>query len=245
MKLRILGSNGTYPTPGRPTSGYLLSHEDTTVWVDAGSGTLAALADVMEPAAVDALVVTHIHVDHCVDLLPFSYYLRFRPGPRPVVRLLAPEGVAERLGAISSLDGDFGGAFVARQIDEGDTETVGPIELRFGRADHPVPTRLVRAEAGGRTLAYSSDTGPDCELEDFAREVDLLLCEASEQGEVKTSPQHLTAAEAGGIARRAGVKALMLTHLRPHLEPQRSVAEAERAFGRPVRLAVPGMEVVV
>ena len=101
--------------------------------------------------------------------------------------------------------------------------------------------------AEGRRLVYSADTGPGGDLAALAAGADLLLCEASlASGPGPQSwPYHLSAAEAGALAREAGVGRLLLTHLAPMLDPARSVAEAAEAFGGPVEWAAPGMEVQV
>ena len=247
VRLLILGSNGTYPTPGRPTSGYLLRSGAARLWIDAGAGTLAALQEVEDPAQVDALLITHEHVDHCIDVFPFSYLLRYGPRPRTGRRLIVPTGAG---GLLETLAGPgrgagFDGAFDVQVASPGDTLEVGEIHVKVAAADHPVPTLMVRCEAGGRAIVYTSDTGPLTDLVGFASGADLLLSEATYQGDEKSFAQHLTASEAGGVARRAGVGRLMLTHVLPHLDPRVSVDEAGAVFGRPVDLAVPGVEVKV
>ena len=97
MDLWVLGSNGTYPTAGRPTAGYLLSHEGTTLWVEAGSGTLLALQALMDPADVDALIISHRHADHSVDVFPLDHYLRFGSRPAHPLPLFVPDGLTQRL----------------------------------------------------------------------------------------------------------------------------------------------------
>jgi ribonuclease BN (tRNA processing enzyme) len=116
------------------------------------------------------------------------------------------------------------------------------VRIRFFASDHSVPTVASRWEANGRILAYSADTGPAGDWMAAAESADLFVCEASYQGPAGVAgyPHHLTAGEAGAIARRVGAKHLMLTHIPPHLDVTRSVAEAEATFDRPVELAVPG-----
>ncbi|MDP8959485.1 MAG: MBL fold metallo-hydrolase [Actinomycetota bacterium] len=249
MRLTVLGSNGTYPTPGRPASGYLLQHRGQNIWVDTGSGTFAMLQELIPFSGVEAVVVTHVHPDHCVDLLAFYHAIYYGRPRHSGIRVLAADLVAERLGALLSADGDHGfwEALAFTAVAPGDEAVVGDISLTFAQADHPVPTVAVRAEANGKVLTYSSDTGVDGEVQALAQDADLFLCEATYQGrgEDKPWPHHLTAAEAGDMARAAGVRRLMLTHLWPTLDPQRSIAEAEGAFGRPVALSVPGMEIAI
>ncbi len=115
-------------------------------------------------------------------------------------------------------------------------------DLRREANRSPVPTGGSRWEASNRTLFFTADTGPAGAWRDQARGVDVLLSEASYQGAVenKEYPQHMTAGEAGQIARDIGAKKLVLTHIPPYLDPSRSVHEAELTFDRPVALAVPG-----
>ncbi len=249
MRLVILGSSGTFPAPGRPGSGYLVEREGTTVWIDAGPGTFLALSDRMSPADVNAVVISHVHPDHCTDLFAFFHYMAYGPGSgSPPVPVYAPDGVAERVSAfVGSEDPShpLHAALEFRKVGEGDSAQVGPLHLRFAGADHSVPTVGTRVDAGGPALVYSGDTGPGGGVPDLAAGARLFLCEASYLGDRDDYPypHHLTAAEAGAMARAAGVDRLMLTHIPPVYDPRRSVAEAEATFGRPVELAVPGMEV--
>lgn len=248
MQLTVLGSNGTYGTPGRPASGYLIEHEGTHLWMDAGSGTFAALQDRIDPREVDGIVLSHAHSDHCLDIFGFYYATRFGRDPRTAVPTFVPEGLEARLAAfLGGSDRDFSDVLDFRVMRAGSTASLGPLGLRFGLSDHPVPTLCVRIEAGSRSLTYSADTGTGGGLVDLAVGTDLLLCEATYQGPgtEKTWPHHLTAEEAGSLARTAGVHRLMITHIWPMLDPSRSVAEAEDTFGRPVSLAVPGITVKV
>ncbi|MBT8202395.1 MAG: MBL fold metallo-hydrolase [Acidimicrobiia bacterium] len=246
MELRVLGANGTYPTAGHPAAGYLLSHDGTRVWIDAGAGSLIALQDLMDPADLDAVIVSHIHADHSSDLFPAYHYLRFGPTPRSGLPLFVPEGAAQRMTAYVDPDGGtFASTFDVRVPAPGVDYPVGALAFRFDRADHPVPTLLVRAEAEGRSLAYSADTGTDCDLVGLAAGANTLLCEATFQGVDKPAPHHLTAREAGEIAHRAGVERLILTHVLPTLDPKQSIEEAAAGFGGDVMAAAPGLEVLI
>jgi ribonuclease BN (tRNA processing enzyme) len=249
VRLRVLGSSGTYPTPGRPASGYLVEHADALVMVDAGPGTVAALQQWASPGRLGALVITHIHPDHCSDVPVLYHLFRFGPEVRRGVRALGPDGVADRLAAfVGAGPGDgFSEVLEWQTVRKGDRARVGEITLAFGMADHPVPTLVTSLEGGGRRLVISSDTGPGGDLLEMASDADLLVCDATMQGGPRTSwwPYHLSAGEAGALARRAGAKRLLLTHLAPILDPAQSVAEAMEAFGGPVEWAAPGMEVEI
>jgi ribonuclease BN (tRNA processing enzyme) len=242
VDLWVLGANGTYPTAGRPTSGYLLSDESTRVWVDAGWGTFDALSRLMDPADLDAVIISHIHPDHCADVLALYHYLRFGPGERGPLALIAPPSAIERLaGFIDSPR--LSEAFQLRPTGPEAGTTVGSIRFRFGAGDHPVPTLQVRADAAGRSVAYSADTGTGSSLAELAAGANTLLAEASFQGRDKPAAHHLTAAEAATVARQAGVERLILTHLMPTLDPRQSIAEASDVFQGDVMVAAPGLEV--
>ena len=94
-------------------------------------------------------------------------------------------------------------------------------------------------------MAYSADTGTGSDLVDLAAGANTLVAEATFQGQDKPAPHHLTATEAGEIAREAGVERLILTHLLPTLDPQRSIAEAAVVFGGDVMVAAPDLEVLI
>lgn len=246
MRLTVLGSNGTYPTPGRPASGYLVA-SGATVLLDCGPGVFPALLD--RGVIPDAIVLTHRHGDHCLDVLSLFNHLRF---DRPDVRhlpLYAPRGVYGRLAEFAGAGPGhaFHDVFERRWVEAGDHVTVGDLDLTFGAVVHPVPAVCVRVDDGARTLVYSGDTGPGGDLATLATGADLLLCEATAQGPVPADryEYHLFASEAGAIAAEAGVGRLLVTHLAPTLEPSVSIAEAASEFDGPVDHAAPGMEVDV
>ncbi len=239
MRLTVLGSSGTYPAPGRPGSGYLIEQGPTRIWCEAGPGTLMVLP--IDLALVDAVMVSHRHPDHCLDVIVASHVLAFGPEPRFGVPLYGPESALEAL--VGFVDG--GGVkevFDLRPLEDGDVVEMGELAVEVAVTDHSVPTLASRWSSASRTLCYSADTGPEGSWMRLARDVDLFVCEATYQGEpgVEEYPHHLTAGEAGSIARQVGASRLMLTHIPPHRDPARSVIEAEATFDRPVALAVPG-----
>jgi ribonuclease BN (tRNA processing enzyme) len=237
VKLRIVGSSGTFPAQGRPASGYLIEQGDTRVWCDAGPGTFMSLP--VDSDLIDAIVVSHQHPDHCADLMAAFHAWTFRPVPREPVSLYGPRVVWERLTAFLEQDPP---CFDFKPVWTGDEVEIGDLGVSFVEMDHSVPTVGSRWEGDGRTLFFTGDTGPGGEWTAAAGDVDVLLSEASYQEATKNSdyPHHLSAAEAGEIARRVGAGRLVLTHIPPYLDASISVAEAEEKFDRPVALAVPG-----
>jgi ribonuclease BN (tRNA processing enzyme) len=246
MRIQVLGSSGGYPVPGNPSTGFLLEADAGRLWLDAGGGTFAALQEI-DPkilAALDALVLSHVHQDHCLDLLPLSIALRYgTPRPRETpLPVLAPPGLADAFTRFLGPEdaGKMLPAFAFETVEEGDEREVGGLRLRFLRTQHPAHTLAVRLEDGATTLTYSADAGPETDLAPFAEGSDLLLCEASYQEGRMGAPVHLSARQAGTIARHAGVRRLVLTHVWPGLDPVVSVAEAtEAAGGVAVRWAAP------
>jgi len=244
MDLTVLGCSAACPVAGNPASGYLLHHEGTRIWCDAGSGTFLALLDAVDPDDLDAVVISHIHTDHCIDLFALYGYLEHGPGSGGPVPVFVPERAAEHLAAFARAGADhrFRQVLAFSEVGDGATARIGSIEMRFATAAHPVPALTVRFEAGGRSLVYSGDTGPGGGLEALSVGADVLLCEATLQGPGadRDYPYHLTADEAGEIAAGAAADRLILTHIGPTLDTRRSVAEAAGSYGRVPELALPG-----
>jgi ribonuclease BN (tRNA processing enzyme) len=249
MRLRVLGSSGTYPTPGRPASGYLLDHGGTHLLLDAGPATFGVLQTHVAPSDLDAVVLSHVHGDHCLDVFPLLSALRYGSVPKRGLPVFAPPGVAERIAGFAGAGPDHAlyEIFDFRAVSGGDSARIGYLDLAFGDAAHSVPSLISSIAAGGRRMVYSGDTGPGGDLVSLARGADLLLCEATSQGPPSDDdyPYHLSALQAGAAARDAGVGRLLLTHLAPGLDPGVSVDEASEAFGGPIEWAAPGLEVMV
>lgn len=237
MELTVLGCSGSFGAPaGGACSGYLVRTAGATLWLDCGNGTLANL---QRHGAVDdltAVIVTHWHPDHCVDLYGLHILLQYALG-RQGLPVYAPEGMEDRLGTL--VDGDWGGVFAWNSVGDGDATTVADCSLRFSRTDHPPPTMAVELAADGKRLVYTADTGPAWSPEAFGPGADLVLSEATFQRHNELGRVHISARQAGDAARAAGARRLMLTHLWPGLDPNASVVEGSEAFGREVLLAAP------
>ncbi|SOD72646.1 ribonuclease BN (tRNA processing enzyme) [Jatrophihabitans sp. GAS493] len=240
MKLTILGCSGTVPGPDSPASGYLVEHEGFRLLLDLGQGALGALQRFARPEQIDALLVSHLHPDHFIDMTGLATYLRW--GPARLYRRLPVIGPVDTEARLSAACGDPGHPNDLSEIFDFRTPTdgeLGPFQLDFARMRHPIACDGVRISAGGRSLVYSGDTGPTKALVTLARDADLLLCEAAlEPGQVLPE-LHLTGREAGEHAAAAGVGRLIVTHVPPWVSRTQAADEAQQTFDGPVTAAQP------
>jgi len=236
VELTVLGCSGSYGAPaGGACSGYLVRAGDVAVWLDCGNGSFANLQQHVHPQDLTAVVITHGHPDHCVDL--YGLHVLNKYGlEREHLPVYAPEGVEKQLEAMV---GEWGTTFDWTLIGDGASATVGDIALRFSRTDHPPPTMAVEFAHEGKRLVYTSDTGPEWSAEVFGKGADLLLSEATYQHDDIRAPIHLSARQAGEMARAAQARHVLITHLWPTLDPVVSVEEASESFGKAVVLAAP------
>lgn len=247
MRLTVVGCAGSYPGPDSPASCYLLEteHEGRTfrLVLDMGSGSLGALHRYIDPVSVDAVLLSHLHADHCLDLTGFYVLRKYHPtGAQPRIPVWGPVDTDRRMAKAYDLEEDPGmNEEFAFTLYPEETFTVGPFEVTARMVAHPVPAYGLRIRADGRTLAYSGDTGTCDALVETARDADLFLCEASFiEGHDNPPDLHLTGAEAGVMATQADAKRLVLTHVPPWHEAAVMLAEATLTYDGPLELAVPG-----
>lgn len=222
MTVTVLGCETPFPQPGRPCSGYLLQAGGNSIWVDAGSGTLAELQRHVSLADVATIWISHLHPDHWTDLLAaWNAYANDDSLPRPQV--LGPLGWADRLDAALGQDGVCGKVFDVVELRDRLEVGVGPVSLQAFQMHHSVQTFGLRAEYDGRVFGYSADTGPCEALGDLARDVQLLVAEA---GAAESQEFHCTPEDVAEVALADGVERVVLTHLAPGL----ASAEALRRF---------------
>ena len=237
LALTVLGCSGSYAEPGGACSGYLVEGGGVSVWLDAGPGTLANLQRHLDLDRLDAVVLTHAHPDHWVDVLPYHNVVRYLR-PRTGVSVYSP---AEVRRLATEVNGRLDPAFEWTVVSSDSSVTLGGLTLSFSRTDHGPETLAVRVDhEDGSCLGYSADTGPGWSLSELGNGLDLALCEASLAPEQERQVQHLTAGQAGVSARAAGVRHLVITHLQPGVDPERSRSDASEAFGLPVDVAAVG-----
>jgi len=242
VELTVLGCSGSFGAPGGGAcSGYLVRSGSTSVWVDAGNGTFGHLQQHVALEDLTAVVLTHGHPDHCVDIYGLHVALRYGIG-REHVPVYAPEGLEKFLLALVS---DWDDTFDWRAVGDGDHDRIGGIDLRFSRTDHPPPTYALEATADGRRLVYTADTGPGWSVDAFGPGADLVLSEATYLHRDRPAPIHLSGREAGQAAREAAARRLVLTHLWPFLDRTEIATEGAEAYGDAVTLAESGMTTTI
>jgi ribonuclease BN (tRNA processing enzyme) len=233
LTLTVLGCDGGYPGPGGAASGYLIEGGDTRLWVDAGSGSLAAIQGRLDLRQLDAVFISHEHPDHRSDLEGLAVVLAFEM-KRQGLPVYAPASLRPLVYH------DFPGVFDWRVVADGDREQVAGLSLSFSRTDHGPETLAVRIEGEGRTLGYSADTGPAWSLQGLGPGLDLALCEATWLKAREGGAHHLSARQAGAMAREAAVGRLVLTHRWPTVAARDSWEEGSEAFGSAVEQARAG-----
>ncbi|HEV2797097.1 MAG TPA: MBL fold metallo-hydrolase, partial [Nocardioides sp.] len=212
------------------------------ILLDLGNGSLGQLHRYADPLTIDAVLVSHLHADHCLDLCGYYVMRKYHPlGPQPRIPVWGPAGTAERMARAYDLPVDPG------MTEEFDFRTwdgpvqLGPFSVEARQVVHPVTAFALRVSADGRTLVYSGDTGPCDALDDVASGADLLLAEASfETGADNPPDLHLTGADCGRTAAVAGVGRLVLTHVPPWHDPAVAEAEARAEWSGPIELARAG-----
>lgn len=238
MELVPLGTGAAYAGPGHASSGYLVRDGDTGLLIDCGNGVVSRLLEAGEQDNLTALLFTHLHADHCLDVFSLFYSRVFAKGKSYArLPLYLPPGELERFARLAEVLRVEPAKLFERTFDptEYDPEkglTVGSLQLSFVPTEHPVPTFAVRVDGGDASLVFSADTGPSAEVERLARGCDLLLCEASlaEEDFDPARPIHLTPRLAAELAVHCQARRLLLTHLWPHYNPAEMLDQARQVF---------------
>src|SRR6185312_9690276 len=176
----VVGCAGSAPGPVSAASCYLVEHDGFRLLLDLGNGAFGPLQAYVDPATIDAVFLSHLHADHCLDVAPFVVWHRYAgPPTRSIVPLYAPVGAERRLALAYDSDGDgLTDVFDFVPVGPG-AFTLGPFEVTLARTAHPVECYAIRLTAGGRSLVYSGDTGPCERVVELARGADVLLAEAA------------------------------------------------------------------
>ena len=248
MKLTVVGCSGSYPGPDSPASCYLLEeeHEGRTwrVLLDLGSGALGVLQRYVDPLDIDAVLLSHLHADHCLDLCGYYVMRKYHPkGPQPPLPVHGPSDTAGRMARAYDLPEDPGMTqeFDFRPWSPRQPVTVGPFTVEALLVEHPVEAYGLRIRAGDALVAYTGDSARCDQLEVLAAGADLLLAEASFHHEAVNPPGiHLTGTDCGEVAGAAGVGRLVITHVPPWYDPRDMLAAAQKAWDGETELATQG-----
>jgi ribonuclease BN (tRNA processing enzyme) len=241
LTLVPIGVGTAYARPGEVQSCYLVRAGGAAVAVDLGAGTLNRLQDHLAPEELDALLITHMHPDHCADLLALRVYMAWGPGRGGRIRVIGPPALRDALVTFSGSEGWDALEFEAWADEGGELELAEGLTLRHAQVPHLDPTHAVRLEHGDRAFCFGADCADNESLPALAEGADLVLCECSFGAEpVPDGVPHLNGASAGGIAARAGAGRLLLTHCYPEYDRDAALAAAREAFGGPADWARQG-----
>lgn len=254
MRLAVIGCAGSVAGPDNPASSYLVEADaGGRTWrlvLDLGSGSIGPLQAVLDPALIDGILVSHGHPDHCADLASLSVLLRYGPSAgqgREPIPLWGPQGIDERIRQVEGSADDSGLApFAWSALEPGEVRALGPFTVTAARALHPVPALAYRIEGpsetgGAASVVFTGDTDMCDEVVALAEGAGLLLAEAGWADRAENPPGiHLTGAQAGELARLAGAKSLVVTHVASWVDPSATLEQARAEFPAAV-LAAPGV----
>jgi ribonuclease BN (tRNA processing enzyme) len=259
MKLTVLGKSPSWQDAGGACSGYLIEEDGAAVLLDCGNGVFSKLRRYRDYTALDAVLISHLHADHFLDLVPYSYALTYAPRQQPVPvdrwpgtdhparpKLYAPAGataVFRRVVGAWGNDDLVENAFEIHEFAPSDVIEVGTLAFRFQDVPHFTKTFAidVRSLNGGGRITYGADCCPNEQLVEFAKGTDLLIVEATLPRPERTGVRgHLTAEEAADHGSRAGVKRVLLTHVSDELDELQVRRIAGRKFHGPIEVAQEG-----
>jgi ribonuclease BN (tRNA processing enzyme) len=257
VRVTVLGKSPSWQDAGGACSGYLLEEGAYALLLDCGNGVFSKLRGYRDYVEVGSVLLSHLHADHFLDLVPFSYALTYAPRQQPVAvagwpgtdkparpELYAPVGATDLFRRLVGCWGNedlIEHAFKLHEYDAPDELTVGPFAVRFCEVPHYTPTYAVDITTGTGRLTYSADCAPNEGLVRFAQGTDLLLIEATLPRPERTGERgHLTPREAGEHGHHAAAQRLVITHFSDELDREWAHAEAADAYGGPVELAHEG-----
>jgi len=259
LGLTVLGGAAAWPNPEQGCSSYLVDDGQTTLLLDCGPDTMSTLRAETDYHDIDAIILSHWHSDHVLDIVPYRYGLVYGPGslPRPIP-LYVPPGISRRLDELAAalIDADddprafWEGVFRIHEYGSSSDINVGSFSIRFVETQHYVPCFAARVTHRDtrRVIVYSADAGVVEPLIDLFRGADIAIVEATLDDHGETPRQdrgHLTPEDAGRLARMASVGTLVVTHLWSERDSATVVARASTQFHGPVIAASAGMRINV
>jgi ribonuclease BN (tRNA processing enzyme) len=252
LLLDVIGAGPAYTDlEGATGAAYLVRHGATAVCLDLGQGAFTRLAGALEPSRLSAVLVSHLHPDHFIDLVPLRHYLRWEFAPSRRVRVIGPHDLDDRLDALHAQTGFTAEALDVEVLEPG-TRTVGSLVVAAARITHTADSYGFRVavghagEAGGVGLVYSGDCGRAEDLDALITPGDVLLSEVSfGPGPVVPGAGHLDGPSVGRLAARTGVGRVLLTHLQMGFDPEATIDSVRDHYDGPVQLVAPGDAFVI
>jgi len=257
LRVTVLGGSAAWPNPGQGCSAYLIRSAGASLLVDCGPDTMLELRNHVSPTALDAVVISHCHADHILDLVTLRYGLVYGRDelatPIPVWLPPGGEAIVRKLGDALGGQGEGDSAFwdncfTIREYDPDGELAIEDCRLRFRATQHFTRCYAIRVQSGGKTLVYSADTGRFDHLIDFAQGADLLISEATADDHGDLPPEergHMTPEDAGDWAREADVRRLLLTHLWHERPVAKVVGRAAARYAGPIDAAARGLTLYV
>lgn len=254
-RLTVLGGSAAGVGTGQGCSGYLVQNDNSNLVIDLGPGTLLELRKHTDFRRLDGIVISHLHLDHVLDLFALRFALKYnpQPAPHPTPLHLPPDGLTfmERAAGLFVTSGEdtsdyFSSVFDLHEYDPDSELSIGDFTLTFAPTAHVVPCWAIRVHSTAATddLFYTADTGTDADLDPIAAGAAVVIAEAAmppDSDPERIGSLHLTPQQAGAIAERAGARHLVLAHIWEELGPE-SFAEAARAhFSGQLAIATPGL----
>ena len=250
MQLSVVGAGPAYTDrPGASGAAYLVRLGASSLLLDLGQGSFPRLAGLLDPATVEAVVISHLHPDHFIDLIPLRHYLRWEK-PRRRVRVVGPVGLEARLDALHDEPGFIAGALDVEVLAEG-RQFIGPFAVDAARVTHTDSSFGFRVSPAGSPsapgLVYSGDCGRAEDLDRLARPGDTLLCEVSfGPGPVIPDAEHLDGPAVGDLASRVHAARVLLTHVLMRVDRAATLDSVRSRFdGGPVEFVDPGFETTI
>lgn len=252
LRVRVVGSSSAVPRPGRACSAYLVESNGARVMVDFGTGAIQSLRKHIECAELDAIVISHMHPDHYMDLVQLRFALKLGTPPRQTPLPVAlPPGGLERMNDLGKVV-ETGQPFWTNVLDLYEYDpafklTLADLTIEFAKTLHYIDAYAMRIQSNSTVITYSADTAPCDAVIHHARNTDLFICETAlgPTGTDYTPRGHSNAAEAGQMAAAARTKHLLLTHYASQFDPQALAAAASQTYAGKITVADDGMEFAV
>jgi ribonuclease BN (tRNA processing enzyme) len=242
LRLDIIGAGPAFTDrPGATGAAYLVRHRGTAILLDLGQGSFPRLAGMIDPGTLNAVLVSHLHPDHFIDLVALRHYLRWGPEAPRRVRVVGPVGLGDRIDALHAEPGFSAAALDLEELEPGQLH-VGSVAVEVAAVTHAARSFGFRLSTpGGPGLVYSGDCGRAADLDALIRPGDVLLSEVSfGPGPVPADAAHLDGPAVGSLAARTGVGRVLLTHLLMGFDEGDTVASTRTAYDGLVTLVHPG-----